>query len=182
MFDDMTKRMDEILRLVGEELKLIRAGRAKPEMIEHVKVEAYPGQVMQLIELASITSPDPHLLVVQPWDASTIKAIEKGLAASDLKLNPVVDGNIVRISLPALTQERREEVVKLVKQKIESGKNMLRDARHKTKRDVDEKKNESGVSEDDIKAWIEEMQDLFDKYSARLEDMETHKTKDLMEI
>lgn len=182
MFDEMKRKMEEILRLVGEELKLIRAGRAKPEMIEQVQVEAYEGQKMPLIELATISAPDPHMLSVQAWDASVVNRIEKALQKSDLNLNPAVDGNMIRINVPPLTQERREDLVRLVKQKIESGKNMLRDARQKTKKELDDREGEPGVSEDDIAGWLDEMQELFDGYMDRLEKMGEAKEKDLMEI
>lgn len=181
MFDEFKKRLDKTLEVVAEELKLIRTGRAKPSMLEHIRVEAY-GQQMQLNELATVSAPDSQLLIVSPWDKSILSHIEKAIRISNLNLNPVVDGDIIRIVVPQLTQERREEMVKLVKQKHESGKNMLRDSRTRMKKELDEKEDESGVSEDDIKSWMEEMQKLFEQYQQKLEVMIETKEKELMEL
>lgn len=181
MFDEFKKRLDKTLEVVAEELKLIRTGRAKPSMLEHIRVEAY-GQQMQLNELATVSAPDSQLLIVSPWDKSILGHIEKAIRISNLNLNPVVDGDIIRIVVPQLTQERREEMVKLVKQKHESGKNMLRDSRTRMKKELDEKEDESGVSEDDIKSWMEEMQKLFEQYQQKLEVMIETKEKELMEL
>lgn len=181
MFDELKARLEEILKIVAEELKLIRTGRAKPDMVEHVMVEVY-GQRMSLVELASITAPDPQLLVVKPWDKGTIVAIEKALRTDKMALSPVVDSDLIRIAIPALTGERREEMVKLTAQKIESGKNMMRDARNKTKKDIDEQKGQAGVSEDDISKWLEEMQKMFDSYIEKLETMGEEKTSQLREL
>lgn len=181
MFDDMTKRLEEIMRIVAEELKLIRTGRAKPDMVEHVMVDAY-GSQMKLVELAAITAPDTQLLVIKPWDKGTLGPIEKALRMDKMSFSPVVDGDMIRIAIPALTGERREEMVKLTHQKIESGKNMMRDARNKTKKEIDEQKGVSGVSEDDIKAWLDEMQKKFEAFVLKLEAMGEDKEKQLREI
>ncbi len=181
MFDEFKKRLDKTLEVVAEELKLIRTGRAKPSMLEHIRVEAY-GQQMQLNELATVSAPDSQLLIVSPWDKSILGHIEKAIRISNLNLNPVVDGDIIRIVVPQLTQERREEMVKLVKQKHESGKNMLRDSRTRMKKELDEKEDDAGVSEDDIKSWMEEMQKLFEQYQQKLEVMIETKEKELMEL
>lgn len=180
MFDEMRLEMEQILKVVQDDLSLVRTGRAKPNLIEQVKVEAYPGTVLPLIELANISAPDSHLLMVQPWDQSILKAVEAGLRKSDLNLNPVVDGQVIRISIPALTEERRLDLVKLTHQKIESGREMLRDARNKTKKEIDGKKGTPDVSEDDIKLWLTKMQDLHDEYMKRLEILATEKEKELM--
>jgi ribosome recycling factor len=182
MFDEFKKRLEKSLEVVAEELKLIRTGRAKPSMLEHIRVEAYGGQQMQLNELATISAPDSQLLIVSPWDKSVVGQIEKAIRISNLNLNPVVDGDIIRIVVPQLTQERREEMVKLVKQKMESGKNMLRDSRTRMKKELDDMEDDAGVSEDDIKSWMEDMQKLFEQYQQKLEAMGESKEKELMEL
>ena len=182
MFDDMKVKMEKTLEAVAHDMSMVRSGRAKPALIEQVMVEAYPGSKMPLVELASINAPDPHMLVVQPWDQSIIKAISEGISKADLKLNPVIDGNIIRISIPSLTEERRKELVKLVKQKVETGKEMLRGVRSDAKRDVEDKKGEGGVSEDDIHGWLEELQTIFEEYQEKIETMGENKEKELMEI
>lgn len=182
MFDEMRRKSEQVLSLVKDDLAMIRSGRAQPQMVEKVMIEAYPGTRLPLQELASITAPDPHLLMIQPWDSSVVKQVAAGLSSSDLKLNPVVDGQVIRISLPALTQERREDLVKMVKQKLEGGKEMLRDVRNDTKREVDGQKGKPGVSEDDIYSWHEELQKIHDDYIAKLEAMAEVKEKELREI
>lgn len=182
MFDKMQKKLDEVLTLVKDDLTQIKTGRAKPAMVETVQVEAYAGQRMPLMELASITAPDPHMLMVSPWDKSVIGAIEKALSASDQNLNPVVDGEIIRISVPALTGERREQLVKMVKQRVESGRQMMRGVRNDEKRDIDGSKGEAGVSEDDIARQLEEMQKVFEAAMKRLDELGEAKETELMEM
>lgn len=181
MFDDMKKKMDAVIGFVTEDLKQVKTGRAKPSLIEGVMVEAY-GSMMHLRELASISAPDTHLLTVAPWDRSVLAAIEKALAKSTLGVNPVVDGEMIRIALPALTQERREEMVKLVKQQIESGKQMLRGVRNDFKKAIEDQKGSAGISEDDIKAQLDEMQKLFESWNEKLEAVGSDKEKELMQI
>jgi ribosome recycling factor len=182
MFDEMEDKLKRVVEHVKQDLNGIKTGRAKPSLIEHVLIEAYEGQRMQLVELASISAPDPHMLLVQPWDQSVISKIEKGLATSEMHFNPVVDGQVIRISIPPLTEERRRELVKLVGQKLEAGKEMMRGIRNETKRDIDEKKGKDGVSEDDVRGWMEEMQTLHDTYITQLDDLGEAKEKELMEI
>jgi ribosome recycling factor len=182
MFDDVKKDMDQVLKVVQDDLALIRTGRARPDLVENVEIEAYPGSRLALKELASISAPDTHMLVISPWDQSILKAIETGLSKSELQLNPVIDGNIVRIAIPQLTEERRLDLVKLTKQKIESGHQMMRDVRNEAKKSIDAQKGEAGVSEDDIERWLEELQKLHEEYLTRLKEMGEQKEKELMEM
>jgi len=181
MFDDMKKKMDAVIGFVVNDSKQIKTGRAKPSLVEDVMVEAY-GSMMHLKELASISSPDTHLLTISPWDKSVLSSIEKALAKGTLGVNPVVDGEMIRIALPALTQERREEMVKLVQQNIESGKQMLRGVTNDTKKLIEDQKGSAGVSEDDIKRQLEEMQKLFDAWNEKLEMVGADKEKELLQI
>ncbi|OGV91809.1 ribosome recycling factor [Microgenomates group bacterium RIFCSPLOWO2_01_FULL_46_13] len=182
MFDKMISHMQKVLLLVEDDLKLIKTGRAKPSLVEHVKVEAYEGQVMPLIELASITAPDPHTLLISPWDKTIVDKVYKTLSAGEQSLNPVIDGDLIRISVPPLTQERREELVKLVKQRLEAGRQMLRQLRNDTKKDIDAMEGEPGVSEDDVKRYLDDMQKKFDEFLVKLEDLGKTKEKELMEL
>ena len=182
MFDKMISHMQKVLLLVEDDLKQIKTGRAKPSLVEHVKVEAYEGQVMPLIELASITAPDPHTLLISPWDKTIVDKVYKTLSAGEQSLNPVIDGDLIRISVPPLTQERREELVKLVKQRLEAGRQMLRQLRNDTKKDIDAMEGEPGVSEDDVKRYLDDMQKKFDEFLVKLEDLGKTKEKELMEL
>ena len=182
MFDDMQRKFDKTIELFSDDLNSVKTGRAKPSLIEHIQVEAYEGTKMPLIELASVTAPDPHMLMVSPWDQSVIAAIETAIRKTQSGLNPVVDGQVIRIAIPALTEERRKEFVKLVKQKAESAREMVRSSRNDMKRELDKQKKEDGVSEDDVSAWMKEMQDLYNVCIGRIDEIAQAKEKELMEI
>lgn len=136
------------------ELNKIRTGRASINLVDEVMVEAY-GTRMRLQEVASISAPDPTLIVISPWDKSLLGAIEKGVQIAELGISPVVDSEVVRLPIPALTQEKRQEMVKLVSKKLEEAKILLRNVRTEVKQLIESEKNSEGVSEDDIKADIE---------------------------
>lgn len=175
------KQMEEVLRLVENDLKTIKTGRARPNLVEDIKVEAYQT-TMSLRELASISAPDPHSLVVSPWDKTIIKNIEKAIAISSLHLASIVDGEIIRIQIPPLTEETRRDLVKLVHQKLESGRRLLRQERNDAKSKIEDSKGQPGVSEDDIKKWLEELQKLTDDFTAKIETIGKAKEQELMTI
>lgn len=136
------------------ELQKIRTGRAAVGLVDGVTVEAY-GTRMQLQEVASISAPDPTLIVISPWDKSLMGAIEKAVQIADLGMSPVVDSDVIRLPVPSLTQEKRLELVKLIGKKLEEAKIMLRNVRVEVKQLIESEKDTSGISEDDIKADIE---------------------------
>ena len=182
MFEEMKQKLEQSMKVIMDDLAMVRTGRAQPSVVEGIAVEAYPGTWMKMMELASISSPDPHLLVIKPWDQSTLKKIEMAIQAANIGLNGIIDGDMIRIAIPQLTEERRKELVKSVKQKIESGKNILRDIRAEEKKTIEGKKGEAGVSEDDVERWLEEMQKLFDAYLEKVEAMGVKKEEELMQI
>jgi len=171
----------EVFQLAEQDLKGIKTGRAKPGLVEDVPVLAYNSK-MTLKELASITAPDPQQIIISPWDKSVLSDIEKALAVSDLHLNPVVDGDIIRLKIPSLTQENREELVKLVAQKLESAKALLRQARNEAKTSIEGQKGQAGVSEDDIHRDLEELQKMTDETMNRLEELGKAKETELMSL
>jgi ribosome recycling factor len=179
VIDQARQDFEGVLDLVRDDLTMVKTGRAKPSLVQQIEVEVYDTK-MPLLELASITAPDPHQLVVKPWDQNIIKAIEKALASSDLGLNPVVDGELVRIKIPPLTEERRRDLVKLVKQKLESGRVLLRQARREAKDKIDKKEGQAGVSEDDVFRAVEELNKLTDEFGEKIEKMGEMKEKELM--
>ena len=132
-FAGLKSDYEQVLALVADDLKGIQTGRAKPSLVEDVMVEAY-GSKMPLKELASITAPDPHLIVVQPWDKGVVEAIEKALSSGQTQFNPAVDGQVIRIQIAQLTGEKREELIKQVTQRIESGKQMTLSATWKPRK------------------------------------------------
>jgi ribosome recycling factor len=182
LFSRARQRFEQVVELAVEDLAGVQTGRAKPALVESVKVEAYEGSFMEVRELANISAPDPQSLIIKPWDPSTLKKIEVGLQKSDLGLSPVIDNDLIRIKMPSLTEERRQELVKQVKQKIEAGKAMLRQVRLEIKKEIDKQKDEAGISEDDIHSMYERLQELVDEFNDKLEKMEKNKEKELMAV
>lgn len=178
---NLESRLDQAVEAYKKDLGTVRTGRAKPSLVEDVRVEAY-GTIMTLKELATITAPDTTLIVIAPWDKGLVSAISSGIQKSGLNLQPIVDGETVKISLPSLTQDRREEMVKLVNQKLEAAKIMLRQVRTEVKEEIEGHEGESGVSEDDIKNWLVTMQKIVDQYMVKIEDLTKEKEKELMTL
>lgn len=176
------KKMSEVMDLVREDLLGVQTGRAKPAMVEDIQVEAYEGSFMAVKELASITAPDPHTVIIRPWDQSVLEGTAKAIQKADLNVNPVVDKDTVRISVPSLTEERREDLVKVVKQKVEAGKAMLRQIRIDLKKNIDKQKDDAGVSEDDIFTLNESLQKLIKEFNDNLDELESQKEKELLSL
>lgn len=181
ILDNLKVRLDQTVEVVKKDLSTVRTGRAKPSLVEDVKVEAY-GAMMTIRELATISAPDTTLIVIAPWDRSLIAAISSGITKSGLNLQPIVDGETVKISLPSLTEERRIELVKLVHQKLESAKVMIRGVRTEIKEEIEAQEGEAGISEDSIKAWLESMQKTIELYMGKIEELGKEKEKELMTL
>ncbi len=183
MFDFSSMKQDgqKLLNAVLSDFSTIRTGRAKPSLVENIAVEAY-GSSMKLLELASITAPDSSSILVKPWDKSVVKDIEKALLASDLHIPPVVDGDQIRLNIPQLTGERRQELIKLVSQKKHAGLEMLRDVRTKYKKQIDNQKGQAGISEDAITKDLEQLQKITEEFTTEIEEMTKNKEKELQEL
>ncbi|MCA9372649.1 ribosome recycling factor [Candidatus Woesebacteria bacterium] len=166
---------------VQQEVRTLRTGRASADILDPVRVEAY-GSSMRLVEVASVTAPDATLLVVSPWDKSLVGAVEKAIASAGLNLNPVVEGQIIRIAVPPLTQERRQEMVKLLHQKVEAGRATLRTIRTDTKQEIENQKGAAGVSEDDIESELSQLDEAVKTSLARLEELQTQKETELLRV
>ena len=178
---NLKTRLDQTIEVVKKDLATIRTGRAKPSLVEDVKVEAY-GTLMTIKELATISAPDTTLIVIAPWDRGLVSAISSGIQKSGLNIQPIVDGDMVKISIPALTQDRREELVKLVHSKLESAKVMIRTVRTDIKNEIEAQEGEAGISEDSIKAWLESMQKTIEQYMVKVETLEKEKEKELLTL
>lgn len=177
-FSSFQQRSAQIIEHVQQDVATLRTGRASVSLLDGVMVEAY-GTRMKVNELANVSAPDPTMLLVSPWDKSVIDAIAKAISIADLNVNPIVDGEVIRIVIPPLTAERRQEMVKLLKQKIESGRVMLRNLRSEIRKEIDEAKNEDGVSEDDIKAWQAELDKQVKEIELKVEEIEKKKETEL---
>lgn len=175
------EKFEKTLAHAQDGFATLRTGRASAQLLDGVYVEAY-GSRMSLHEVASISTPDTQLLVIKPWDKGLLSAIEKAVQLAQLNLNPVVDGDIIRIAVPALTKERRLEMVKILHQKEEEAKVMLRGTRSDVRRDIEKQEGEAGVSEDDLKSEIEELDNTVKDYISKLEEISKKKEQELMSI
>jgi len=174
-FSDVRVRMDKIINLFVNDISSIRTGRATPGLIENVVVTVYGGQKMRLIELGSIGTPDVRSLTFQPWDQTLIKEINNGITAANIGMTPAIDGQIIRMNLPMLTVEQREDYIKLLGRKLEGARVMIRDARGDFRSGLQRAKQEKTVSEDEFKKDETELQKITDEFIKKLEDLASKK-------
>lgn len=177
--NDATERMDQAVEHVQGEFATIRTGRANPQILARVTVEYY-GTATPLQQLASFSVPEPRLLVVSPYDKSSIGNIEKAISASGLGLNPSSDGNVLRLAFPPLTEERRKELIRVVRNMAEDGRVAIRNVRRHIKDDIEALEGE--VSEDDIRRAEKVLQDITDGHTARIDELLEHKEQELLEV
>ncbi len=181
MYKVYQDKMEKVMTFLKEELASIRAGRASASVLDRISVEYY-GSESPINQVASITSPDPHMLVIQPWDASLVKEIEKAILKSELGITPTNDGKSVRLAFPALTEERRKELVKSVAKKAEDAKVGIRNARRDAL-DAFKKQEKNGeITEDDLKGIEKDIQKMTDDFIKRIEDSVKEKEKEILAI
>lgn len=170
---------DKILDFYKSDIATIRTGRANPALVEDIEVNYY-DQKYRIKELASISAPEPRTIAIQPWDRGAVEAISGAIRKSDLGLNPVVDGQIIRLNIPPLTEERRKEFVKLLKQKTEDAKIKFRRVREEVWDKVQKMEKAHEIREDEKFKAKDELQKLIDEYSKKAEEMEKKKEGELM--
>lgn len=175
------ERMQGAISSLKEDLSAIRTGRATPALIEKLPVEYY-GQPTPLIQLASISVPEPRQLLIKPFDPGSVKDIEKAVQSSDLGITPNSDGKVIRLNLPPLTEERRRDLVKLVHGRLEEANVAVRNVRRDAIKDMREFKDEKLISEDDLKRGEEDVQKLTDEITGEIETLGKNKEKEVMEI
>ena len=178
---DAEERMKKAIDVLHRELLTIRTGRASPALIDRMNVEYY-GTPMPLNQLATISSPEPRMLIVQPWDKSAMSIIEKALQKSEMGFNPSSDGQVIRIPIPALTEERRRDMVKMVKHKVEDGRVAMRNIRRDGLHHLKELENEKMISEDEHKRAAEKLDDLVHKYTREAERIGDAKEAEVLEV
>src|SRR5215813_424055 len=179
VFAEATKRMLTNVEHVRHELAGVRTGRASVTILDPIHVEAY-GSKMPLNQLASLSVPEPSLIVAQPFDPSQLAAIEKAIRASDLGLNPASDGKVVRIPIPALTEERRKEMSRLVHKYTEDGRNSVRQVRRDANDRLKKLLKEHKISEDEERRALDEVQKLTDGHVGAIDDMQKKKDQELL--
>ena len=172
-------KMEAAVEHVQSEFGTVRTGRANAGILHRIMVDYY-GSPTPLQQLASFSVPEPRLLVVQPYDKSSMQAIEKAIQSSELGLNPSNDGTVLRLAFPPLTEERRRDLVRVVKHMAEEGRISVRNIRRHTKDDIESLKGD--VSEDDVRRGESKLQEITDEFVARIDELLEHKESELLEV
>ncbi|MFH1536601.1 MAG: ribosome recycling factor [Patescibacteria group bacterium] len=177
----MKEKFAKALEHLKSELKNIRTGRAVPTILENIQVEAY-GQKTPLSGLASVTAPEPQTLVVTPYDKNTIKDLERGIRDANLDLNPTINGDIIRITFPPLTEEKRIELVKIMNERVEDTKISVKNIREDIMKNFKNQKNNKEISEDDYFREEKDLQKIVDDYNNQIQEISANKEKDIMTV
>lgn len=175
------EKMDKALQALRNELTNIRTGRATPSLLDQVKVDYY-GAPTPVTQVANVSVPEPRMIVIQPWDRSLLKVIEKAIMTSDLGLNPNNDGTVIRLNLPLLTEERRKELVKVVNKKGEASRVEIRNIRRDFNDAVRKQVKAKEITEDDAKDATDFSQKLTDKFMKKIDDVLAQKEKEVMSV
>jgi ribosome recycling factor len=178
---DVEDRMNKSIKNLQKDFSTIRTGRANPAMFEGLRVNVY-GTEMPMNQVATISVPEPRLVVIQPWDKSNLSEVEKAILKSDLSVNPSNDGNLIRIQIPELTGERRKEYVKLAKQKAEDCKVSIRNIRRDGNDMIKSLEKEKEISEDESKSAQDRIQKITDKYIEDTQKLTDNKEKEILQI
>ena len=178
---DADRRMRSAIQSLKDDLAGVRTGRANPGLVEKLSVEYY-GSPVPLIQLATLSVPEPRQLLIKPFDAGSIKDIDRAIQSSDLGLTPISDGKVIRLNLPVLTEERRHELTKYVNNRLEEARVAVRNVRRDAIKDLREFESEKLISEDDLKAGEDDIQKLTDKYIEEIGSIGSDKEKEIMEI
>jgi ribosome recycling factor len=183
LINSTKQRMQKVVEVIKTDLSTVRTGRATPSLVENIVVSVYGGtQKLKVVELGHVATSDPQTLTIAPYDASIAGEIRKGIEVANVGLNPVIDGQFIRIAIPPLSQERREQLVQLVKQKLEGGKIQLRQLRHDAISEIKKTEGEEHLSEDEISHLEKEIQKLTDEVSLEIDTLGKKKEEELMAI
>jgi len=178
---DINSRMNKAIEVLVHELSTIRTGRASPALVENIKVD-YHGVLTPIIQIAAISIPEAKMIVIQPWDRSTLREIEKSILKSDLGLNPTSDGNIIRIIIPTLTEERRKDLIKVVNKRLEETRIALRNVRRDGIENLKRSEKDKQISQDQLGRATEQIQNLIDGHIDKVNEIGQEKEKEILEI
>jgi ribosome recycling factor len=178
---DTGSKMDKTVQVLTEDLRGVRTGRASPALVERIMVEYY-GTMTPLNQVATISAPEPRLLTIRPWEDSMISPIEKAIQKSELSLTPINDGKLIRLVIPRLSEERRGELVKVVRRRAEEAKVAIRNCRRDAINDLKEFQDEKLISEDDFYHGRDEIQELTDEYTAKMDEIGDRKEEEIREV
>lgn len=181
VFSKTTTKMEKCLDALDRDYQTIKAGRANPNVLNNVVVDYY-GTPTPLNQMAAISVPEPRMLVIQPWDASTLSDIEKAINVADIGINPQNDGKVIRLNFPQLTEEDRKVLVKDVSKRAEEAKVAVRNVRRDSMDDIKKLKKNNEITEDDQKQGEKELQNITDKYVKQIDEMEKKKETEILSI
>lgn len=179
--DGTDAKMKKSVEALRHHLSAIRTGRASPALVEQLHVEYY-GSEMPLNQLANVSVPEPRMLVIQPWDQGSIKAIEKAIQLSELGINPTNDGRVIRLAVPPLTEQRRRDLTKLVKKEVEESKIALRNLRRDAQNELKKLETDKQISADELKRAQERLQEVTDRYTREMDQVGSTKEAEVMEV
>lgn len=174
-------KMHRAIQVTREDLAVIRTGRASPKLVERLDIDYY-GSKVPLQQIASVSVPEARVLVISPYDHSALGAIEKAIMASDLGINPSNDGHMIRLIFPQLTQDRRKELIKLVRERAEDGKVAIRNVRRHAKEEMESREKAGDLSEDELRRLEKELQKVTDRFVAEVDEVVAAKEHELLEI
>ena len=178
---DLDARMKAALEAMGREFATVRTGRASANLLDAVRVDYY-GNPTPVNQMASVSVPDARTIMIQPWEATQLKAIEKAIQIADLGVNPQNDGKVIRLVMPTLTEERRKELIKIVHERAEAGRVAVRNVRRHHKDELEKLEREHTISEDELRRAEKELQRLTDQYVAEVDQVLGAKEKELSEV
>jgi len=181
MYDEHERKMKKTIELLMEQFGSIRAGRANPSVLDQVRVDYYDAPT-PIAQIATVSTPDPRTLVIQPWDASSLKMIEKAINSSELGINPTNDGKVIRLAFPQLTEERRRELIKQISKMAEEAKVAVRNIRRDAVEKAKAEKKKGDMTEDDLANTEKDLQKLTDNYVKEIDKVTEKKEKELKEI
>jgi ribosome recycling factor len=181
IISEARSKMKAAISVFEQDLHGMRGGRASPSLVDRLSIEYY-GQETELRQLASVSTPEPMQILIRPFDKSAVKSIEKAIQQSDIRINPQVDGDVIRLNMPPLTRERRQELVKFLHKRMEEARIAVRNIRRNSNDDLKEFEKEKMISEDEAERGQEEIQKLTDKFIEQIEELGKIKEKEILEV
>lgn len=181
VWEHANERMEKVIEVAKRDFATIRTGRANPSILDRVTVDCY-GSQMPLNQVANISAPEPRMIMVQPWDKSILGEVERAILKADLGFNPSNDGNVIRLLVPQLTEERRRELVKLLKKDAEEKRIAIRNIRRDANDAIKKLEKNSAITEDEGKKGLDDIQKLTDKYIAEIDTLTANKEQEIMEV
>jgi ribosome recycling factor len=181
ILNETRTKMKSTLSVLEDDLHGMRSGRASPALVDRIQVEYY-GQATEMRQLATISTPEPLQILIRPYDAGAVKSIEKAIREANIGVNPQIDSGAIRLNMPPLTRERRQELVKVLHRRLEDAKISLRNIRRGANDDLREFEKEKMISEDDLERGEAEVQKLIEEFTARIEELGKNKEKEILEV